>query len=96
MLAEKDGTRDSGIAISTPAARGLALPAMPDGANMMDNKNGCGMAGCLLPLLLALIALGYFVYKNQSIEVVYNRDETTQDTITHYRQQHRAGDDFRH
>jgi len=61
----------------------------------MDSKNGCGAAGCIIPLILAFIALGYYVYSNQRIEIVYNKGETTQDTINHYREQHRAGDDFR-
>ncbi len=35
----------------------------------MGEKNGCGPLGCILPLVLALIAMGYLAYTNRVFNI---------------------------
>ena len=51
----------------------------------MKDKQGCGAIGCILPLLLALMALGYYAYNNRTLNLVY-KEETAQETLDHVRQ----------
>ena len=46
----------------------------------MQDKQGCGAIGCVLPLILILLALGYYAYTNRQLNVVY-KEGTAQETL---------------
>ena len=46
----------------------------------MQEKSGCGALGCILPLVLALLAMGYLAYNNRTFHIVYE-EKTAQETF---------------